>query len=333
MEALLSANHGSALAYGEDTGTAATVERIRERFGAPVEALFAYGGTGANVVALGAVTDAHHVVICPRTAHINVDECAAPERIAGCKLWPVDTPDGKLRPADMVPALAHLGDPHHAQPRVVAISQATEQGTLYAVDEIAAICDEAHRHGLITMLDGARLANAAAALDVDLRAFTIDVGVDIVVFGATKAGAMYGEAVIFCDPALAARAEYVRKGAAQLASKQRFIAAQFDALLADDLWVTLGRHSNSMATYLANAVSAIDGVELSRPQVVNSVFASIPTAVVEPLQGWSQFWVWDPGVPGSPTQEVRWMTAWDTTTDDIDAFAAGISTAIAASSH
>jgi threonine aldolase len=319
LEALARANHGHALAYGADPWTARAIDAIRGVFGRRVEVAFTWGGTGANVVGLQCLLAPYQAVICPSTAHIAVDECGAPERFTGCKLIDVPTDDGKLTPADVLAQLHGQGDQHHVQPRVVSITQSTEMGTLYTPDEVAALAATAHAHGLLLHMDGARLANAAAALGGDVRPFTVDAGVDVLTFGGTKNGLMYGEAVVFRDPSLAAPAPFVRKQAGQLISKMRYVGAQFEALLADDLWLRLAGHANEMAAHLHRVVGGIGGVVVERPPAVNSVFPLLPPKAIAPLKDWCFFYPWDPA-----RHQVRWMTAWDTTRGDVDAFAAGV---------
>ena len=326
LDALVAANDGDALAYGADRWTEAAIARFRDLFGASVEVAFCWGGTGANVVALQSLLRPFEAVICPSGAHIAVDECGAPERFTGSKLIPVETPDGKLRPEQLAPLLHGLGDQHHVQPKVVSITQSTESGTLYQPAEVAAIADEAHRHGLYVHVDGARIANATAALGGDVRATTIDAGVDVISFGGTKAGMAYGEAVVFLRPELGEHVAFLRKQAAQLPSKMRFASAQFDALLTDGLWLRAAGHANAMAQRLADVVSGIDGVELSHRPEVNAVFARIPAAALAELQDWSFFWEW---APQGDRSEVRWMTHWGTTEADVDRFAAGIEALLA----
>jgi threonine aldolase len=325
MTAIQAANAGHALAYGADAWTARTVDRFRDLFGRDVDVFLTFGGTGANIVGLQCLLAPWQAVICPESSHINVDECGSPERFTGSKLVAVPTSDGKLRPGQVTDRLHGLGDEHHVQPHVVSITQSTESGTLYSVDEIAALAEVAHANGLLLHLDGARIGNATAALGGDVRPFTVDAGVDVLTFGGAKAGTMYGEAVVFLTPGLADGAKFVRKQAAQLPSKMRYVAAQFEALLTDDLWVRNGRHSNEMAQALAERVEAIDGVKLSRRPEVNSVFASLPRPAIDALQAWSFFWDWDVAA-----DEVRWMTSYDTTVDDLDRFAAGVREAMAA---
>lgn len=324
MEALARANAGHALAYGADEWTERATDRFRQVFDAPVEVFLTWGGTGANVVGLQTVLSSWQAVICPRSAHIAEDECGAVERFTGSKLIEVPTADGKLRPDDLVEPAGVLGVEHRAQPHVVSITQSTEMGTLYSVDELGAVVEAAHGAGFVVHVDGARIANAAAALDVDLRTMLVDTGVDLMTFGGTKNGMMYGEAVVFLRPELATNARFVRKQAGQLPSKMRYVAAQFEALLTDDLWLRNARHANEMATRLATAVERIPGVDLLGRPLVNGVFARVPAAAVRPLQEWSFFWVWD-----AAESVVRWMCSFDTSPDDVDAFAAGVAEIVA----
>jgi threonine aldolase len=325
MDALVRANAGHALAYGDDEWSARAGTCFRELFGAPVEVLFTWGGTGANVVGLQALLSPWQAVVCAASAHIAVDECGAVERFSGCKLIEVPTVDGKLRPEDLTGPLQLLGVEHHVQPRVVSITQSTEVGTLYTVEELAALVDAAHAGGLLVHLDGARIANAAAALDVDLRSMLVDAGVDVMTFGGTKNGMMYGEAVVFLRPELAANARFIRKQAGQLPSKTRFVAAQFEALLTDDLWLRNARHSNAMAVRLAESFDGVHSVVIDRAPEVNAVFAQVPADAVRRLQDWSFFWTWD-----VERSVVRWMCSFDTTPADVDAFASGVAELVAA---
>jgi threonine aldolase len=322
IEAIARANEGHALAYGDDDRTRECEARFRDLFGAPVETLLVFNGTGANVLALATMLGPAQSVVCSDWAHIAVDETGAPERVLGAKLQDLPCRDGKLQPAQLAELEHFLGVEHHAQPGVLSITQSTELGTLYSPAEVAALCEQAHRMGMTVHLDGARIANASAALGDDvtaLRAFTIDAGVDVVTFGGTKNGLLGGEAVVYLNPSLARHAKYVRKQVTQLPSKMRFVAAQFNALLDDGLWLQLAAHSNAMATRLCSLASDIPGVEISRRPAVNSIFARLPAGAIEPLRQWCFFWDWDVS-----RNEVRWMTAWDTTEDDVERFAAGV---------
>lgn len=324
IDAIAAANVGPATAYGDDPWTQRCVATFRELFDAPIGVSLCWGGTGANVVALATMLRPWQAVICPSGAHINVDECGAPERFTGCKLIDLPAPDGKLRPEQIIEVCSGEHSFHHVEPAVVSITQSTESGTLYTAAEIAELCEVAHRFGLLVHLDGARIANATAALGGDVRSFTIDAGVDVVTFGGTKAGMMYGEAVLHLRPELGDRVDVFRKQAGQLPSKMRFVAAQFEALLAEDRWIAAAARANRSATVLAEAAGSIPGVELSSPPEVNAVFARLPRPAIEALQAWSFFWDWDMSV-----NEVRWMTHFATTTDDIDRFVAGVRAAVA----
>jgi threonine aldolase len=258
-------------------------------------------------------------VICTSTSHIYVDECGAPEKVGGLKLLPVRTPDGKLTP-ELIDAEARgFGDVHRAQPQVVSLTQSTELGTVYSVQELAAVCGHAHSLGMRVHLDGARISNAAASLDLPLRAFTTDVGVDVLTFGGTKNGLMLGEVVVVLDPSAAPGVEFVRKSSMQLASKMRFVSAQFDALLSGDLWMRSARHANAMARRLEAAVRDVPGVSVQRAVQANAVFAVLPKPVTARLQELFRFYTWD-----ESTGEVRWMTTFDTTEADVDALAAAV---------
>jgi threonine aldolase len=326
LAAVAAANQGPAVAYGADPWTERAVGRLRELFGAPVDVAFCWGGSGANLVGLQCLLGPGEAIICPESAHLNTDEGGAPERVVGAKVVGVPGPDGKLAPEGLLDAYARVGGAHRAQPRAVSITQSTESGTLYTPAEIAVLADLAHDRGLYLHLDGARIANAAAALGVPVTAFTTDVGVDIVTFGGTKGGLMAAEAVVCCNPALAPRLPFAHKQAGQLASKMRFVAAQVDAYLTDDLWLANARVANDAAAALADGVAAIEGVELSHHPEVNAVFARLPQPAIEALLAWSFFYVWD-----AAAGEVRWMTNFQTTPADVERFVAGVARAVAAS--
>jgi threonine aldolase len=319
LEAVAAANAGHAPAYGADEWTARAQERFREHFGPEVRAFPVFNGTGANVLALRAALRPYEAVVCADTAHLNVDECGAPEQIAGVKLLTVPTPDGKLTPELVRPRLVRFGDEHAVQPRVVSISQSTELGTVYSPDEIQALAYLVHEEGLLLHVDGARLANAAASLDLPLRALTTDVDVDLLSFGATKSGAMCAEALVLLRPGLGEGVEYLRKQSMQLASKMRFLSAQLDALLTDDLWRRTAAHANAMARRLATGIDGAPGVTITQPVEANAVFATLPRPAAERLQKDWAFYVWD-----ETTSEVRWMCSWDTTEEDVDAFAEAV---------
>ncbi|MBI9083864.1 MAG: threonine aldolase [Desulfobacterales bacterium] len=319
IAALAAANTGHCLAYGDDPYTAEAMETFKRHFGEGIEVFFVFNGTAANVLGLKAATRSHHAVICADTAHIHVDECGAPERFTGCKLLAVPTADGKLTPKTIRPLLHGFGFEHHAQPRVISITQPTELGTLYSVEEIREISGLAAEYGMVLHMDGARLANAAAALDTPLKAMTADAGVDVLSFGGTKNGMMFGEAVVFFDPGLAKDFKYFRKQGMQLGSKMRFIAAQFQALLSGDLWLENARHANRMAALLAEGIRDIPGIDPTQATETNGVFARVPAEHILALQEKSFFYVWNEAI-----SEVRWMTAFDTTEEDVEGFVAMI---------
>jgi threonine aldolase len=328
LEAMVAASVGHAAAYGHDEWTARAEEDLRRHFGAGCHPFVVFNGTGANVASIAAVTRSREAVICTDVAHLHLDECGAAERMSGTKLFTMPALHGKLSAADIGRWDARRGDEHFAQPRVVSITQATELGTVYTPAETQAIADAAHERGMSLHIDGARLANAAASLGLPLRALTTDVGVDVVSFGATKNGLVFGEAVIFCRPELAEGFQFVRKQLGQLASKMRFASAQLSALLTDDLWLRNADHANRMAARLATAVEPLDGMELAHPVEANAVFARLERSAIDRLlSAWPSphpFHVWDPeaGV-------CRWMCAWDTQPEDVDAFAEAVRAAVA----
>ena len=326
LAALAEANTGHALAYGNDPWTSRAQESFRTLFDRDVTTHFAYGGTGANVFALGCLLQPAEAVVCSRVAHVTYDETGAAERIIGTKLLEVETVDGKITPQGLSSVAHLLGSEHHVQPAVVTITQATEMGTLYSIDEIRALCALAHEMGLLVHMDGARIPNAVAALGgttAALRAMTFDAGVDVLTFGGTKCGAVFGEAVVFARPELATRAKYIRKQTTQLHSKMRFISAQYCALLEDELFIDLGRRANDAARQLFEAVRDIGALSLTVPPQVNSVFPRLTDPAKSALQEWSFFWDWDVSA-----SLVRWMTAWDTSPADVERFAAGVREAL-----
>ena len=315
LSAIIAANEGHAVGYGDDRWTNEAKEHFVRHFGPDIEVQFVFNGTGANVVAAATALRPYQAIICSNSSHINSDECGAPEALIGAKLIDVQNADGKVRPADIETHAKLLGVVHHVQPRLVSITQSNELGLVYSLDEMKVLAETARRHHLYLHIDGARLSNAAAALNQPLRALTRDIGADLVSFGGTKNGMMFGEAVIIINPALIGVAQFLRKQFAQLASKMRYISAQFSAYLADDLWLRNAQHANQMAQLLAEQCAVIPGVEIPRSVQANAVFARIPRAVIEALQHDYFFYLWD-----EPTNEVRWMTSFDTTADDIRNF-------------
>ncbi|MFF3271043.1 threonine aldolase family protein [Streptomyces chrestomyceticus] len=319
LAALALANGGHQVAYGEDEYTEALQRTVRSHFGQTAEAFPVFNGTGANVVALQAMTDRWGAVICADSAHIHVDECGAPERVGGLKLLTVPTEDGKLTPELIDREAYGWDDEHRAMPQVVSIAQNTELGTVYTPDEVRAICEHAHERNMLVHLDGSRIANAAASLDVPMRAFTNAVGVDVLSLGGTKNGALFGEAVVVINPDAVRAMKHVRKMSMQLASKMRFISVQLEALLARDLWLRNARHANSMAQRLAAGVREVDGVEILYPVQANAVFARLPHDVTERLQKRYRFYFWD-----EAAGDVRWMCSFDTTEEDVDGMLAAL---------
>lgn len=319
LAALARANVGHAPGYGHDKLTQRTEALIAEHFGEGARAYLVFNGSAANVLSLRAACRPWQAAICAESAHLNVDEGGAPEAIAGVKLLTLPAVHGKLTPELVQGRIERIGDEHAVQPRVVSISQCTELGTVYSRSEVAALSSLAHAHGLLLHMDGARLSNAAAALDVPLRRLTTDAGVDMVSFGGTKNGLLGAEAVVVLDPDLAVGFEYLRKQSLQLASKMRFLAAQFEALLTDELWLRCARQANAMAARLAHAVEAYGGLEITHPVQSNAVFATLPAASIATLQEQFAFYVWD-----QRRSEARWMCSWDTTEEDVDAFAGAV---------
>jgi threonine aldolase len=328
LAAIAAANDGHVVAYGDDDYTAMARERFREHFGDQAEPFLVFNGTGANVAAIDALTRPHEGVICTDVAHMHLDECGAPERVAGAKLLTAAAPDGKLAASDVRRWESHRADEHRVQPRVVSITQATELGTVYTQEETRAIADAAHELEMYVHLDGARLANAAASLAQPLRALTTDAGVDVVSFGGTKNGLVIGDAVVFLRPELAEGFHFTRKQLGQLASKMRFLAVQFNALLKGDLWRSNAAHANTMARRLADAISRIDGVDTAYPVQANGVFATLAAPAIERLRdslpASLPFYVWD-----EDTGTIRLMCSWDTTEEDVDDLASALAGAVA----
>jgi threonine aldolase len=317
IEAMSAANEGHVVAYGDDPFTERAVKVFQKHFGKDIAVYFVFGGTGANVLGLKAITNTYEAVICAETAHINVDECGAPEKFTGCKLLSARTPDGKLRPEQIKPFLHGVGFEHHVQPRVISVSQATEMGTVYTKSELKTLARFAHDHNLLLHVDGARIANAAVSLNASLKEITADAGVDVLSFGGAKNGMMYGEAVVFFDKKRATDFKYIRKQGMHLPSKMRFISAQFEALLSGDLWRRSAAHANRMARLLASELEKIPNVKLTQPVESNGVFAEIPAKYIPVLQKKYFFYVWN-----EETSECRFMASFDTTEDDIRDFVA-----------
>ncbi|MFL5555941.1 MAG: threonine aldolase family protein [Gemmatimonadaceae bacterium] len=315
LAAMAAANVGHVPSYGADPYTREAEDRIRAALGEDAEVFLVFSGTAANVLCLGSMVRSHQGVICAETAHVHTSECGAAEKHIGCKLLTVPSPHGKITVAGIAEHLHHIGNEHHIQPRAISITQATEYGTVYTPQEIRVIADFAHTHSLLLHMDGARIFNAAAHLNVPLRAITSDAGVDALSFGGTKNGLVAGEAVVFFKQVLADDFEFKRMQAMQLSSKMRFIAAQFSALLTNDLWRRSAQHANNMARLLARELETVDGIALTQPVEANEVFAIMPRRIVPKLQEQWPFHIWN-----ESTTEARLITSFDTTEEDIADF-------------
>ncbi|MBI3304715.1 low specificity L-threonine aldolase [Candidatus Parcubacteria bacterium] len=315
LKAIEAANNGHVIAYGDDTYTEKAIAEFKKLLGNDIEVFFVFGGTAANVLGIKTATESFNAVICAETAHINVDECGAPEKFTGCKLLPIPTMNGKITVEQIAHHVHGIGDQHHVQAKVVSITQATEMGTLYTTKEIKAIADYAHQNNMFLHMDGARIANAVVGLDVDIKEITKNAGVDILSFGGTKNGMMFGEAVIFFNQKLAKDFRFIRKQGMQLASKMRFVSAQFAALFANDLWIQNAKHANKMACLLANKIKEIPQVKITQEVQANAVFAIVPKQSIPKLQEKYFFYVWN-----EETSEVRWMASFDTQEEDIENF-------------
>jgi threonine aldolase len=316
LKAVAQANLGHAVGYGDDVYTESAVHKFKQHFGRDIDVFMVFNGTAANCLSLKSLTDSYHAVICSEAAHIYTDECGAPEKFTGCKLIPIPAPDGKLTVESVSHAYHGIGDQHHVQPRVISITQATEMGTVYKPGEIKALARFAHQRGMFLHVDGARIANAAASLGQTLRQATRDLGVDVLSFGGTKNGAIGAEAVVFFDRTLSRNFLYLRKQGMQLASKMRFISAQFEALFAGELWLKNAQHANRMAQLLQKLLRKIPQVELVYRVEANGVFAKIPRPAIARLQKRYFFYVWN-----EAQSVVRWMCSFDTTEQDVRQFA------------
>lgn len=314
LEAITQANTEHAISYGDDYFSI-QAQKLFESLVGPVQVLFTFNGTGANVISLKCCTLPFQAVLCAETAHINADECGAPTQSIGASLITIQTTDGKLTPALVEPFLSRIGNVHNTQPKVISISQSTELGTVYTLEELQKLCEFAHNHNMYVHMDGARISNAVAALGCDLKSATVDCGIDIMSFGGTKNGLMIGEAVLIFNDELKQYAAYYQKQSAQLFSKNRFIAAQFTALLTNNLWLQMATHANKMANLLASEVVKINGVTVTRKTDANAVFAIIPTHAIVPLQERYRFYVWN-----ETTGELRWMCSYDTTEAEVRSF-------------
>jgi len=318
LAAIARANQGHMVGYGDDSCTESAVRKFREVFGGDVEVYFVFNGTAANVLGLQALTRSHHAVLCPELSHIYTDECGAPERFTGCKLIPLPAPMGKLTVETVAHAYHGIGDQHHVQPKVISITQSTEMGTVYIRAEIQDLARFAHEREMFLFMDGARISNAAAAQGMTLREATRDTGVDVLSFGGTKNGLMGVDAVVFFRPELAREFLFTRKQGMQLASKMRFMSAQMEALLTNDLWRRNAEHANRMARLLEGELRKVPrGVKIVYPVEANGVFAQIPREAIKKIQERYFFYVWN-----EEESVVRWMCSFDTTEEDVQQFAA-----------
>ena len=315
MEAILKANTGHAIGYGDDEWTNHAEVSFKKIFGEDIQPFFTFNGTGSNVLALQAATLSFHCILTAETGHIYVDECGAPSIFTACVIKGISTPDGKLTPELIGHYLHGFGDQHHSQPKVIYLSQCTELGTVYTISELKEICDFVHQHDLYVHMDGARLANAAAYLGAGLRELTRDCGIDILSFGGTKNGMMIGEAVIPFRPELAEYMKYYRKQSSQLYSKMRYISTQFSAYLENDLWLKNASHSNRMAQLLAGEIENLPEVEFTQKVQSNALFLTIPSKIIRELQKSYFFYFWN-----EEKNEIRLVCSWDTTEEDIRDF-------------
>lgn len=315
MEALQAANNGHASSYGADEYTAQAIEKFKSHFGDDIEVYFAYNGTGANVLGLSAITQSFNSILCSELAHINVDESTAPEKFTGAKLIPVPTTTGKITPEEITKRIIRLEDQHHPQAKVISISQTTEYATVYSIEEIKAISAVAKKFKLLLHMDGSRICNAAVSLNKNFASFTRDAGVDVLSFGGTKNGLMFGEAVVFFNRELAKNMKYIRKQGMQLHSKMRFIGAQFNALLANDLWKKPAQHANRMAKLMEEELKKIPSVKITQSVDANGIFALVKPTIIPELQKEHFFYVWN-----DQTSEIRLMCSFDTKEEEIRSF-------------
>ncbi len=324
MEALARANVGHAISYGDDQWTREAVAALKRVFGRRTSIHFVYNGTGANVVGIEAALASYNAVICTDVSHLHTDECGAPEKFTGAKLLAVASEDGKIDPEAILRELHVVGTEHHSQPRIVSITQSTELGTVYSTELVREIAGVCHKNDMLLHMDGARISNAAVACDSDIAGISGKLGVDVLSLGGTKNGLMFGEAIVLFSPRLEPAMKYIRKQGMQLASKMRFIAAQFRALFSTDLWVELAKNSNEMAGLLRTRLERIPGVEVVYPVEANAVFARLPAKAITSVQDEIFFYVWD-----HSQSIVRLMCSWDTTESDVEALVQAVESGVA----
>ena len=319
LKAIENVNSGYSVAYGEDKFTSQAKEKFKEHFGKDIEIFFVGNGTAANILGIKAITNSFNSIFCAETAHLNVHECCGPEKFTGCKLTVIPTSDGKLTIDQLEPYIVGFDDPHMAQPKVISITQSTEYGTIYTPKEIKNLSNFAHSKNMLLHMDGARLCNAAASLDVNLAALTSDVGVDVLSFGGTKNGMMFGDAVVFFNKHLSKNFEFIRKQGMHLTSKMRYISTQFEALLTNDLWLKNAKHANDMTRFMYNKLKDIPQVKITQNVQVNSIFACIPKNIISKLQKKYAFHVFNEKI-----SEVRWMCSFNTSKKDVIDFVKAI---------
>lgn len=324
LKAIETANQGHAIAYGNDEITQRAIQKFKDTLGQQVEVFFTFTGTAANVLGLSAAMRPYNAVICSELAHINVDECGAPERFLSGKLLLVPTEDGKITIDGIKKHIHGFGDQHHVQPKAISVSQVTEMGTVYTVEELKALAECAHQNNMVFHVDGARLSNAAVSLGKTFKEMVSDTGVDILSFGGTKNGMMFGEAVVFLRPELSEGFKFMRKQGMQLASKMRYVSAQFEAYLTNNLCYRTAEHANRMAQLLAEEVAKIPGITITQKVQANGIFVIIPKEVIAKMQSEYFFYMWD-----ESKSEVRWMTSFDTTEEDVKGFVSALKRALA----
>ncbi len=323
LEALEEANHNAAIAYGDDIYTEKAIKKFKPIFGDNIEVYFVYNGTAANTLAISGITNSYHAIACAETSHLNEDECGAPEKFSGCKLITLPSKDGKITIDQIEKYLFDLDFEHRSQLKVISITQPTEFGVLYSNEEVKTLADFVHKNKLYLHMDGARIANAAAALQQDFKSITRDLGVDVLSFGATKNGLMFGEAVVFFNPNLCPHFKYVRKQGMQLHSKMRYISAQFDAYLTNDLWLKNAQKANDMTRLFHSKIKDISQLSVTQKVDANAIFATLPKKIIEKLQEEFLFYLWNPLM-----DEVRWMTSFNTTKEEVSLFYERIKTSV-----
>jgi len=327
MQSLAEANKGHNEAYGEldDIFTSRATQKFKQQFGDEIAVFFVYNGTAANVLGVSHLMNSYHAIVAAHTAHLNEDECAAPEKFIGTKVLEIETTNGKITTDQVKPFLQSIGFQHHAQPKVISISQVTEMGTVYSNEEIKELANFAHANNMFLHLDGARIANAVVALETDFKSMLADTGVDVVSFGGTKNGLMFGEAVVFMNRELANDFQYRRKQGMQLHSKMRFIVAQFERYLTDNLWKKNALQANTMAKLLGSKISEIPQLEVSQKVAANGVFVFMPEDLIPKIQQHYFFHVWNESPKGKTgMKEVRLMCSWDTTEKDVEGLVAEV---------